>query len=394
MAYRNGSADREVGEALRQGDPAATARLYDLYAPGLFAYACGFVDASTASDVVHDSIWIAVRRIDALRDTGLLRAWLYAIVRSECAQPGRAAGTVGFVPATDPAAPPLRPQLYAVRDAVGSLGAIEREVLELAVRHHFTNQEIDAILGSAAGDGRPFARAQQAVDLAVPAVPNATGLFAAVPPVPLPRRLRDRVLTATPLDTELADMGRRIEPLNRNGFPVARRGRRKTAAIAAVAAVLVLAVVAVVVLPGSEPEELSAPPSPTSRSVDLPPSQTPVVTASPVSRSETPTTEPPISSTTAEPIVETTVYPGADAGAGTVIPVEENVVTTSARTSPPTSQQVSVTSTTRDITRYPRRTKPQDDSRSEDKERDERPATTPQPTTRATLPTTTRAAAP
>ncbi|MFD3810310.1 RNA polymerase sigma factor [Rhodococcus sp. NPDC058639] len=390
MAYRNGSADREVGEALRQGDPAATARLYDLYAPGLFAYACGFVDASTASDVVHDSIWIAVRRIDALSDTGLLRAWLYAIVRSECAQPGRAAGSVGFVPATDPAAPPLRPQLYAVREAVGSLGAIEREVLELAVRHHFTNTEIDAILGSAAGDGRPFARAQQAVDLAVPAVPNATGLFAAVPPVPLPRRLRDRVLTATPLDTELTDMGRRIEPLNRNGFPVARRGRRKTAAIAAVAAVLVLAVVAVVVLPGSEPEELSAPPSPTSSSVDLPPSPTPVVTASPVSGSETPTTETEIPTTTAEPIVDNTV----DLGVGTVMSVEESTVTTSARTSAPTSQQVSATSTARDITRYPRRTKPEDDSRSEDKERDERPATTPQPTTRVTLPTTTRAPAP
>lgn len=385
MAYRNGSTDREVGEALRQGDPAATRRLYDLYAPGLFAYACGFVDGSTASDVVYDSVWIATRRIDALRDIGLLRAWLYAIVRSECGRQGRVSGSVGFVPTTDPAAPPLRPEVYAVRDAVGELGATEREVLELSVRHHFTAQEIDAILGSVAGDGRSFARAQEAVDLAVPTVPNATGLFASLPPVPLPPRLRDRVLTAIPLDTELTDMGRRIEPLNRNGFPTVRRGRGKRSAIvvAAVAAVVALAVVAVAARPAPDPADPPAPTSQTSRPMDRPPSPAAVVTVAPTSETTTPvtTTTEPVPEP-AVPVAETTVDYSPPASSLTTTPL-------STSTAAPTT-----TSTQETTTRYPRRTRPADESRDEDERKDERPATpTAAPTRTAQPTTTTRAAA-
>lgn len=395
MAYRNGSTDREVGEALRQGDPAATRRLYDLYAPGLFAYACGFVDVSTASDVVYDSVWIAARRIDALRDLGLLRAWVYAIVRSECAQPGRATGSVGFVPATDPAAPPLRPEVYAVREAVGNLGATEREVLELAVRQHFTAQEIDAIIGSMAGDGRTFARAQEAVDLAVPTVPNATGLFASLPPVPLPPRLRDRVFTAKPLDTELADMGRRIEPLNRNGFPTVRRSRGKRSAIvvAAMAAVLATAVIAMAAQPGPDSADPPVPSSSASRPVTLPQSPAAVVTVTPTSETTTSeTTNPP---TTTEPSPEP-VTPVAETTAPVYTPIptlSSSSPSTSTSTSSPPA--VSSTSTTDERTRYPRRTRPTDDSREEEQERDQSPTTAVPTPTRTVPPTTTgRAATP
>lgn len=369
MGFGSVPADREVSAALSSGDPAAPAQVYDLYAYGLYAYACGFVDASTASDVVHDSVWIAARRIDALRDPDLLRAWLYAIARSECARRTR----IDFVPAADPASP-VDPDVYAVRDAVGRLGATEREVVELSVRHSFHAHEIDAILGSAVGDGRVFAHAQDAVGTSVPDVPNAIGLFALLPLVPLPPRLRDRVLTAVPLDTELADMGRRIDPLNRNGFPMPRRGRRTAVtAAASVVGILALTVVALVSLPDSAPAELPAPRPNAERLVDPGPATT--TTAATTSAYTTTSA----STTTTEPTVEPTTQ------AVDVAPTTTAQATTSPAAAPSTASE---------STRFPRRTTERvDDAPAEIPDqgggtttRTPQPTTTREPTTRPDFP--------
>jgi len=243
MGHHPGRLDRELVAALRSGAPDATATLYDRFAPALYAYACGFVDASIASDVVYDSVWTSTARVGSLRDPGLFRAWLYAVVRAECGRVLRRTGSaLDYLPATDPVARTAA-EVREAREAVHLLDGTAREVVDLAVRHHLTSPELEAVLGSA-GDGRVLAHAQDFVDRAVPRVPNALGTFSFLPLPPLPAHLRGRVLAVQPSESELFDLGRRLEPVNRDGFP--RRDRRTRRALPVVAAsVAVFAVLGV-----------------------------------------------------------------------------------------------------------------------------------------------------
>ncbi|MDJ0484326.1 sigma-70 family RNA polymerase sigma factor, partial [Rhodococcus pyridinivorans] len=207
MGHHPGRPDRELAAALRNGEPDATAAVFDRFAPGLYAYACGFVAVSSASDVVYDAVWTATARIRSLRDESLLRAWLYAVVRAECIRVlERTGSALEYLPAADPAYQAAS-EVLDVREAVHLLDGTAREVVDLTVRHHFSFHEIEALLGSA-GDGRVLAHAQDFVDRAVPRVPNALGTFSLLPFTPLPAHLRGRLLAVQPSEAELLDLGR------------------------------------------------------------------------------------------------------------------------------------------------------------------------------------------
>lgn len=254
MGQYSGRGDRDEIAALRGGSPDGAARIYDRFGYGMYAYACGFVAPSTASDVVHDAIWIATARIGSLRNPDLLRAWLFAIVRSECLRLLSESGAAtDFLLVVAPSVE-LDPDATAVWEAAHRLDPRGREVADLAVRHNFDSHEIEALLGSAAGDGRVLAHAQDFVDRTVPDVPNAIGLFAVLPLVPLPHHLRDRLLAVPPVENELIDMGRRLDPLDRDGFPRPDRRPRRTLPIiaASIAVLAVLGAGAALVFPAAE----------------------------------------------------------------------------------------------------------------------------------------------
>ncbi|MCW3469157.1 sigma-70 family RNA polymerase sigma factor [Rhodococcus pyridinivorans] len=370
MGHHPGRPDRELAAALRNGEPDATAAVFDRFAPGLYAYACGFVAVSSASDVVYDAVWTATARIRSLRDESLLRAWLYAVVRAECIRVlERTGSALEYLPAADPAYQAAS-DVLDVREAVHLLDGTAREVVDLTVRHHFSSHEIEALLGSA-GDGRVLAHAQDFVDRAVPRVPNALGTFSLLPFTPLPAHLRGRLLTVQPSEAELLDLGRRLEPLDREGFPRRdRRAKRTVPVIAASVAVFaVLGVGALFVFPQAEPVE---------RQVLRPAAEPTLDIGSPVATSTTPATT---ETTTTEPAETTTGEPEFEA------PV---VTPTSAATAEPAAESTAASATTATSTAggFTRRggpgrgTEPDEDRPRRDTEESDTPNTgTPRPTT-------------
>ncbi|WP_432677810.1 RNA polymerase sigma factor [Rhodococcus pyridinivorans] len=370
MGHHPGRPDRELAAALRNGEPDATAAVFDRFAPGLYAYACGFVAVSSASDVVYDAVWTATARIRSLRDESLLRAWLYAVVRAECIRVlERTGSALEYLPAADPAYQAAS-DVLDVREAVHLLDGTAREVVDLMVRHHFSFHEIEALLGSA-GEGHVLAHAQDFVDRAVPRVPNALGTFSLLPFTPLPAHLRGRLLTVQPSEAELLDRGRRLEPLDREGFPRRdRRAKRTVPVIAASVAVFaVLGVGALFVFPQAEPVERQVLRPAAEPTLDI---GSPVATSTTAATTETTPTEP-AETTTGEPEFEAPV-----------------VTPTSAATAEPAAESTAASATTATSTvgGFTRRggpgrgTEPDEDRPRRDTEESDTPNTgTPRPTT-------------
>ncbi|WP_094979443.1 RNA polymerase sigma factor [Rhodococcus pyridinivorans] len=370
MGHHPGRPDRELAAALRNGEPDATAAVFDRFAPGLYAYACGFVAVSSASDVVYDAVWTATARIRSLRDESLLRAWLYAVVRAECIRVlERTGSALEYLPAADPAYQAAS-DVLDVREAVHLLDGTPREVVDLMVRHHFSFHEIEALLGSA-GEGHVLAHAQDFVDRAVPRVPNALGTFSLLPFTPLPAHLRGRLLTVQPSEAELLDLGRRLEPLDREGFPRRdRRAKRTVPVIAASVAVFaVLGVGALFVFPQAEPVERQVLRPAAEPTLDI---GSPVATSTTAATTETTPTEP-AETTTGEPEFEAPV-----------------VTPTSAATAEPAAESTAASATTATSTvgGFTRRggpgrgTEPDEDRPRRDTEESDTPNTgTPRPTT-------------
>jgi RNA polymerase sigma factor (sigma-70 family) len=149
--------DSEVAAAIIAGDPAGLAEAYDRYADPLYKFCRTMVrEPADAADAVHDTFVIAACRLSGLEDREQLRSWLYAVARNECRRRLRGGNRQApFESATgmadeaaDVAAAAERVELRGlVHDALGGLGSIEREVLELQLRHGLTNSEAASILG-------------------------------------------------------------------------------------------------------------------------------------------------------------------------------------------------------------------------------------------------------
>ena len=77
--------DSELAASIVDGDPGALAKAYDKYADLLWSYCRSLLsDADRAADAVADTFLIASSRLDVLPTRGRLRAWLYAVARTEC----------------------------------------------------------------------------------------------------------------------------------------------------------------------------------------------------------------------------------------------------------------------------------------------------------------------
>jgi RNA polymerase sigma factor (sigma-70 family) len=149
--------DSEVAAAIIAGDPAGLAEAYDRYADPLYRFCRTMVrQPADAADAVHDTFVIAACRLSGLEDREQLRSWLYAVARNECRRRLRGGNRQApFETATgmadeaaDVAAAAEKVELRGlVHDALSGLGSIEREVLELQLRHGLTNSEAASILG-------------------------------------------------------------------------------------------------------------------------------------------------------------------------------------------------------------------------------------------------------
>jgi RNA polymerase sigma factor (sigma-70 family) len=141
--------------AERWGD--GLAPVYDRYAPALHAYCRSLLgDPADADDAVLDTFIIADAELDGLRDPGQLRPWLYAVARNECrhrlrsralaAEPGTANELTDET--VDLAADAERAQLRAATGAaLAGLGASDREIIELNLRHDLGGQDLADVLG-------------------------------------------------------------------------------------------------------------------------------------------------------------------------------------------------------------------------------------------------------
>ncbi|GAA5055680.1 RNA polymerase sigma factor (sigma-70 family) [Thermocatellispora tengchongensis] len=170
--------DHKLAEALRRMDAHAPASLYDAYAERLHDYACSLLrDEQAAAEAVHDAIVTAHASAGRLGEAAKLRAWLYALVRFQCAarERGRVTPPHGAPVREEPRGveePPADPELTdLVHDVLTELSRDEREALELAARHGLTPAEVGAVLGITSRQaGTRLGRAREHLELAAAAV--------------------------------------------------------------------------------------------------------------------------------------------------------------------------------------------------------------------------------
>ena len=146
--------DSELAASIVDGDPGALAEAYDKYADLLWSYCRSLLsDADCAAEAVADTFVIAASRLDVLPTFGRLRAWLYAVARSECQRRMRSAkepGAPGGAERLRHAAVELstgeQRQLRALlAEAFAGLDDDERDVMQM-VWHGLDLAEVAAIL--------------------------------------------------------------------------------------------------------------------------------------------------------------------------------------------------------------------------------------------------------
>ncbi|REE97927.1 RNA polymerase sigma factor [Thermomonospora umbrina] len=149
--------DHALVEALRSGDPGASAALHDAHAERLYRY-CWFLlrDDGPAVGALRQTLVTAVTDVNALRDGEGLTPWLYALARRECVRHRPAEPSPPSRPAESPEPKESaeatvgddvdRRRLLA-RRAVAGMPASSRETLELWVRHGLPVPDLAAVLG-------------------------------------------------------------------------------------------------------------------------------------------------------------------------------------------------------------------------------------------------------
>jgi RNA polymerase sigma factor (sigma-70 family) len=246
--------DAELVRAAAAGDRGAFAAIYDRYADRLHDFCWSVLrDRDEAADATQDAFLVAAERLGQLRDPERLRPWLYAVARSQALRRVRARSRVAPEeemtelpdPATGPEQAAERSDLRElVWNAAAGLSERDRALLDLHLRHGLEGAELGqamgvepghayvllsrlrdqverslgALLGARLGrddcpdlaailsgwDGRftplirkRVARHVDACDVCSERRRTAASplaLLAAVPPMPAPAFLRDRVL--------------------------------------------------------------------------------------------------------------------------------------------------------------------------------------------------------
>ncbi|HJW65052.1 MAG TPA: sigma-70 family RNA polymerase sigma factor [Actinomycetes bacterium] len=273
--------DAELVRAATAGDRGAFAAIYDRYADRLHDFCWSVLrDRDEAADATQDAFLVAAERLGQLRDPERLRPWLYAVARSQALRRVRARSRVAPEeemtelpdPATGPEQAAERSDLRElVWNAAAGLSERDRALLDLHLRHGLEGAELGQAMGVEPGhayvllsrlrdqverslgallvarlgrddcpdlaailsgwDGRftplirkRVARHVDACDVCgerrrTAASPLA--LLAAVPPMPAPAFLRDRVLERVELVSGSASGGGAGGPGQGGGPPVA-----------------------------------------------------------------------------------------------------------------------------------------------------------------------------
>ena len=252
-AVEDSRSDAEL-VAAAAGDRGAFAAIYDRYADRLHDFCWSLLrDRDEAADATQDAFLVAAERLGQLRDPERLRPWLYAVARSQALRRVRARQRVSpeeeMIDRPDTAAGPERATEQAdlrelVWNAAAGLSERDRALLDLHLRQGLEGAELGEAMGIPAGhayvllsrlrdqverslgallvarlgrrdcpdlaklltgwDGRfsPLIRkrvARHVDDCDVcgerrRVVASPLALLAAVPPLPAPATLRDRVL--------------------------------------------------------------------------------------------------------------------------------------------------------------------------------------------------------
>ncbi|QYC44357.1 RNA polymerase sigma factor [Nonomuraea coxensis DSM 45129] len=167
------AADHDLVEALRRADPDAPATLFDSYGERLHDYAyCLTGEPDLSADAVHDALVSAHGWIERLKEPGRLRAWLYALTRSQVGARLAHRGTPPQgPPLPDPDEQPDPELADLVHETLGELAGLDREVLELSLRHGLTPSEVGAVLALTSRQAAArLARARDHLEIAVAAV--------------------------------------------------------------------------------------------------------------------------------------------------------------------------------------------------------------------------------
>jgi hypothetical protein len=156
-----------MAAALAAGDRQAVAQVYDVYGARLYSYAYELVaDRARAADAVRDAITVAAYRADELVDTESLGAWLFALVRVECARDGFAEDV-----AQDAASGIRGDRLARVAlDCYALFSPERRELLDLAFRHRLVDEDMARLMSMAPADvARQVGSAQDGLEFAMTA---------------------------------------------------------------------------------------------------------------------------------------------------------------------------------------------------------------------------------
>ena len=149
--------DAELVRAATAGDRGAFAAIYDRYADRLHDFCWSVLrDRDEAADATQDAFLVAAERLGQLRDPERLRPWLYAVARSQALRRGRARSRV--VPeeemtelpdlATGPEQAAERSDLRElVWNAAAGLSERDRALLDLHLRHGLEGAELGQAMG-------------------------------------------------------------------------------------------------------------------------------------------------------------------------------------------------------------------------------------------------------
>ncbi|RKS70733.1 DNA-directed RNA polymerase specialized sigma24 family protein [Actinomadura pelletieri DSM 43383] len=152
--------DRLLVEALRERDPDAPAAMYDAHAERLYSYCWFQLRCRDAAQVaLRDTFIVAEAHIGRLRDPERFGAWLYALARVECARRLPPEGQSPDMPVASHDQDDVDQRVVAWQ-AVRSLSATSREILDLRVRHKLSITDLAAVFDVSSKD------AQEALDKA------------------------------------------------------------------------------------------------------------------------------------------------------------------------------------------------------------------------------------
>ena len=151
-SYRMTMYDHEMFYALVDNDVAGLAAAFDHYAEGLYAYCRSqLAEPADAADAVHDTFVIAAAKITKLSEPDRLRSWLFAVARNEChsrVQAGVSAAAEMTYDSISLEGTSREVELRAlVWAALTRLEPVERELIELNLRHELQGADLADTLG-------------------------------------------------------------------------------------------------------------------------------------------------------------------------------------------------------------------------------------------------------